>query len=163
MSIILEALSLVCVAHDPEANNKLNELFFPSTLVRNCREILSTVSINPASEHPMESLQDTPFRQLSERDSRQIILTSIREIKKIMADQNFEFVPIIQMLGWIALQLYPRKLQEFDAVWESGLEPAELMQESRNILWDAYRNRDRDDPYRPETEPAIRQVRENHD
>jgi hypothetical protein len=150
MSVVLEALSLVCVNHDPAANKDLNELFFPSTLVENCREILSTVSINPASEHPMESLQDTPFRRLSERDSRQIILSTIREIRKITTNQDFEFIPIIQILGWIALQPYPTRLKEFETIWESGLEPAELMQESRSILWETYRNRDRDDPYRPE-------------
>jgi hypothetical protein len=162
MSIILEALSLVCVAHDPEANKNLNELFFPSTLVKNCRDILSRVSFSD-TEHALESFEETPFRRLSERESRQVLLSAMREVKRITANQDFEFIPIIEILGWIALQPYPKRLQEFEAVWELGLEPAHLMQEARHILWEAYRNRDEDDPYRRENEPAIRPVRRNHD
>ena len=162
MSVILQALSLTCVAHDPEANKDLNELFFPSSLVKNCRAILSRVSLSTDTIHPLESLQETPLRRLSERDSRQIILSAMREVKRITANQDFEFLPIIQVLGWIALQPYPRKLQEFEAVWESGLEPAELMEAARHILWEAYRDRDRDAQYHRKLNLMTREIENNH-
>lgn len=152
MSVTLKALSLCCVAHDPEANKEMHELFFPSTLVRQCRDILGRVSVRPDTE-PLDSFQHGPFRNLSERDSRQILFSAMREIKEVIRNNDFEFAPIIKSLGWIALQPYPRRLQEFEAVWESGMEPAEMLQAARNVLWGAFRHRDEHDPYQLETDP----------
>lgn len=152
MSGTLKALALCCVAHDPEANKEMKELFFPTTLVMQCRDILGRVSVRPDTEL-LDSFQDIPFRNLSERDSRQILFSAMREIKEVIRNKDFEFTPIIRTLGWIALQPYPRRLQEFEAVWESEAEPAEILQATRNVLWSAFRHRDEHDPYQLETEP----------
>jgi hypothetical protein len=141
MSDTLKALSLCCVAHDREANEEMNELFFPTTLVKKCRDILGRVSVRPDTE-PLDSFQEIPFRNLSEKDSRQILFSAMREIKEVVCNNDFEFAPIIKVLGWIALQPYPRRLQEFEAVWESGVDPAEMMQAARNVLWSAFRHKD---------------------
>jgi hypothetical protein len=163
MPLVLQALALSGVATDPDATEELQELFFPTTLVESCRDILSRALVKPDTEQSFQPCQETPFRRLSERESRQVLLSAMREVKRITANQDFEFIPIIEILGWIALLPYPRKLQEFEAIWDSGAEPADLMQAGRRILWEAYRDRDRADPYHRKLDLVTKEVGKNYD
>jgi hypothetical protein len=157
MPVLFKALSLCCVAHDPELNSELNELFFPTTLVKKCRDILGRVTVRPDSQ-PLDSFRDTPFRGLPDRESRKILFFTMREVKEVIRKNDLEFIPIIKALSWIALQPYPKRLQEFETVWEAGMEPAERLQAVRDVLGTAFGYRDEDDPYQLEEEPSDAQI-----
>lgn len=153
MRFILQALALSSVANNPAATEELRELFFPTSLVKNCRNILSNV-LNEADTESSLQLCQSPIHRLSEKSSRQVLYTAILEVKELIVNQNFEFTPIIKVLGWIALQPYPKRLQEFEAVWRSNMQPAETAQAVKEVLWEAFKHRD-DDPYKLEEQSLI--------
>ena len=86
LSLALQGLSLASVFPDDEGYAELKSILFPSSQVRRCRDVLvKTLSRTDAGEFadPPDAKQGERFPSLPEQAHRNLILTALREGKKI--------------------------------------------------------------------------------
>ena len=149
INLTLGGLSLTGVARDEEAEKELNYLLYPAshpdhTLLTRCREIfLRTLDRTKPEETPRLSGEGGRLPSLDERASRQMLISAIREGKKMVATEDYEFVQIIRILGWISLQCYPRRLAEFEDAWFEQ-DPRDAIRRAVEVLRTAFSRRNRE-------------------
>ena len=151
INLTLGGLSLTGVARDEEAEKELNYLLYPAshpdhTLLTRCKEIfLRTLDRTKEGQTPRLSGDDRGLPSLDERTCRQILLTALREGKRMIADDNYEYAKIIESIGWIALRCYPRRLKEFEDAWKTSQgDLGGATRRAVEILRTAFRQRDRE-------------------
>jgi hypothetical protein len=147
LPLAFKALSLGCVDLDDEAERELKSFMFPEPQIRHCRDvlarILARIEKGEFTDHrEMEIEGDVP---LPESAHEQILITALIESRKMLDENKVEFAPIIRLLGWIALQTYPRRLAEFEDVWKSSSDdPGEAIERGLNVLRIAFMSKDKD-------------------
>ncbi len=148
ISVVLQGLSLCGVAHDAKAEKELKKNLHTASPAKACRDILSRTLADFDIKQSFQP-DDETLRILDESYCRTVLFSALQESKRLIATQAYEFIPIIRMLGWISLQRYPRRLSEFEKVWESSMDPAEAMRAGKEVLWTAIRHRDNRSPIHP--------------
>jgi hypothetical protein len=149
INLTLGGLSLTGVARDEEAEKELNYLLYPAshpdhTLLTRCKEIfLRTLDRTKPEETPRLSGDGARLPSLDEGTCRQILLTALREGKRMIADDNYEYAKIIESTGWIALQCYPRRLAEFEDAWLEE-DPRDAIRRVVEVLRTAFSRRNRE-------------------
>jgi hypothetical protein len=145
---ILGGLSLSGVAHDEESEAELRRILYPTThpdhaLLNRCKDIfIRTLARTKEEPTPRLSGDDGRLPSLDERASRQVLISALREGKRVIAAEKYEFAQIIRSLGWMALQCYPRRLAEFEDAWREK-DLATATQRAVEVLRTAFRQRDR--------------------
>lgn len=146
---VLGGLSLSGVAHDEESQAELQRILYPAkhpdhALLNRCKEVfLRTLDRTKEGQTPRRSGDDGRLPSLDERTCRQILLTALREGKRMIADGNYEYAKIVESTGWIALRCYPRRLAEFEDAWQSSQDdPGEATRKAVGVLWTAFRHKD---------------------
>jgi len=147
--LALGGLSLCGVAHDEESEAELQRILYPAkhpdhTLLTRCREIfLRTLDRTKPEQTPRRSGDGGRLPSLDERTCRQILLTALREGRRMIADDNYEYAKIIESTGWIALRCYPRRLAEFEDAWLEQ-DPRDAIRRSVEVLRTAFSRRNRE-------------------
>ena len=146
ISLVFQGLSLAGVAHDEKGYEKLSSILFPASQVPRCREVLTeTLARTKPGQSPPQSANNRRFPSLDERAYRQFLMSALREGKRMIAEDNYEFAKVLESLGWIALQCYPRRLAEFQAAWDSFEEdPAKAVENAVDVLRAAFSLKDRE-------------------
>ena len=149
ITLALGGLSLSGVAHDEGSEAELQRILYPArhpdhALLNRCREIfLRTLDRTKEGKTPRLSGDGGRLPSLEERTCRQILLTALREGKRMIADDNYEYAKIIESLGWIALQCYPRRLKEFENAWREE-DPRDAIRRAVEVLRTAFSRRNRE-------------------
>jgi hypothetical protein len=149
ITLALGGLSLCGVAHDGESEAELQRILYPARhpdheVLNRCKEVfLRTLDRTKEGKTPRLSGDGGRLPSLDERTCRQILLTALREGKRMTADDNYEYAKIIESLGWIALQCYPRRLKEFEDVWLEE-NPRDAIRRAVEVLRTAFSRRDRE-------------------
>jgi hypothetical protein len=161
LPLAFKALSLGCVGLDDEAERELKSFMFPEPQIRNCRDVLARILARIekgefTNHREMEIEGDV---SLPEWAHEQILITALIESRKMLDEDVFEFAPIIRLLGWIALQTYPRRLAEFEDVWKSSSDdPGEAIEKGLNVLRIAFMSKDKDVAFPRQKELRSRRI-----
>ncbi len=144
ISLVVQGLSLAGVAHDEKGHEELSSILFPASQVQRCREVLTqTLSRTKPGQSRPHSGHNRGLPSLDERAYRQFLMSALREGKRMIAEENYEFAKVLEALGWIALQCYPRRLAEFQAAWDSFEEdPAKAIENVVDVLRTAFSLKD---------------------
>jgi hypothetical protein len=145
--LLFQGLALSSVAHDEEAESEVRGILLPEGQLRRCRAILAqALERDPEAElsDQKRDKQDEEYPPLDEPTCRQFLLSAIREANAMINAADYRYASILKMLGWISLQHYPRRLKEFQIVWESCDEyPDEAIQRAVEVLSKAVRRKNR--------------------
>jgi hypothetical protein len=126
-------LALSSVAHDVDAYTELRSILIPPEQIRRCREILEqTLLRNKDGETPIDRGGEKVC--LDEMTCREVLLTALEEGERIVDESDYEFAPIFQSIGWIALQCYPHRLDEYEKIWQSCGDPRHAIPAQLEIL-----------------------------
>jgi hypothetical protein len=146
---VLGGLSLSGVAHDKESEAELQRALYPTTypdhaLLNRCKDVLTrTLDRTKQEQTPRHSGDDRGLPSLDERACRQMLISALREGKKMVAAEDYEFAQIIRILGWISLQCYPKRLTEFEDAWLEQA-PEQATRRAVEVLRSAFSRRDRE-------------------
>ena len=144
--LVFQGLSLAGVAHDEKGYEEISSILFPASQVQRCREVLTeTLARTQPGQSTPHSGDDRGLPSLDERAYRQFLMSALREGKRMIAAEDYEFAQIIRVLGWIALQSYPRRLAEFEDAWKASQEDlGEATRRGVEVLRTAFGRRDRE-------------------
>jgi len=152
ISTIFGAISVASVGLDKESETELRRILFPlfypdHALLQRCRDILlQTLERIEAEELPERLPSSADDLYLDERDCRKVLVMALREGKRMISEDNFEFAKVLESIGWIALQRYPRRLNEFGEAWKSCQDdPKEATEKAVKILRSAFIRRDEEE------------------
>jgi len=146
---VLGGLSLSGVAHDEESQAELQRILYPTTypdhaLLNRCKDVfLRTLDRTKEGQTRERSGDDGRLPSLDERTCRQILLTALREGRRMIADDSYEYAKVVESTGWIALQCYPRRLAEFEDAWLEQ-DPRDAIRRSVEVLRTAFSRRNRE-------------------
>jgi len=154
ISPILGAISIASVALDKELESVLQRTLFPllhpdHTLLQHCKDIFQRILDRMEVEDLPERLasgDDSKYPFLGERGSRDVLIMAISEGRKMIANDDNEFGRIVELLGWIALRHYPRRMAEFHDAWRSyDTDPGEAIRNGVQVLKTAFRIRNEEE------------------
>lgn len=144
--IIFKGLAISAVACDEQGYTEIMEILSPSAQMKHCRDILARTLARPEDWGPLQPVGENGekgFQGCSERDYRQMLLTALRESKRMISRDKYEFASVFASMGWVALQCYPRRLAEFEEVVKSFQDdPREVVRRGKDVLWTAIRTKD---------------------
>jgi len=149
INLTLGGLSLSGVAHDGESEAELQRILYPAThpdhdVLNRCKDIFLRTLDRTKPEQTPRLGHGGRLPSLDERTCRQILVTALREGKRMIADENYEYAKIIESIGWIALRCYPRRLKEFENAWKTSQDDlGGATRRAVEILRTAFRRRDR--------------------
>jgi hypothetical protein len=143
----LQALMLSALVPDIDEHNRLkSHMLAGSCRIEDCRDALVLALRNYDPDGPVQLYDKESGVSLSERSARTMLFCALLEVRRLIANPRYEFLPIIRTLGWIALQPYRRRLVEFEEIWDSSLGDAQILDSADNVLRAAFRRKDEDDP-----------------
>ena len=154
ISPILGAISIASVALDKELESVLQRTLFPllhpdQALLQHCKDIFLQILERMQTEEFPERLasgDDSKYPFLGERCSRDVVIMAISEGRKMIANDDNEFGRIVELLGWIALRHYPRRMAEFHDAWRSyDTDPGEAIRNGVQVLKTAFRIRNEEE------------------
>lgn len=104
-----------------------------SEAVSEAMSILRAVSDVPRVDIPVSFLQRdrVPFGQ---KDCRKVLRYAYRVGRDMLEEQNWQFVPVWHVLGWIGLLADPPQLKEFESLIDSALSPEKKLKQGQSIL-----------------------------
>ncbi len=106
------SLTLAAVAHDHEFYNELKQIIHsssasPDKILGMCQNVfLPALDRLDGVETPdwVDAKEKYPAAQ--EHDYKRLLFYALREGEKMLADKNYEFVKVFEILAWIGLQYY---------------------------------------------------------
>jgi hypothetical protein len=118
--LAFRGLALSSVGHDVDGYTELRSILIPPDQIRRCREILEQTLLRTkdGASSPIDRGGEK-VECLDEMTCRQVLLTALDEGERIVDEGIYEFAPIFQCIGWIALRCYPRRLEEYEKIWQS--------------------------------------------
>ena len=92
---------------------------------------------------------------LDERDCRTILRYVWKEGRRQLDSENSEFLQVWFFLGWIGLQVYPRRLKEFEELLKSDLPEKELLQKGHDLIREALFGGDSNGTHDPDIQRIV--------
>lgn len=117
--LAFRGLALSSVAHDMDGYAELRSILIPPDQIRRSRDILEQTLLRTKDGEPPIDRGGEKVECLDEMTCRQVLLTALDEGERIVDEGSYEFAPIFLCLAWIALQCYPRRLEEHEKIWQS--------------------------------------------
>ena len=117
--LAFRGLALSSVAHDKHGYLELRSILVPPEQIRRCREILEQTLLRTKDGGTLIDRGGEKVECLDEMTCRQVLLTALDEGERMVDRGDYEFAPIFQSIAWIALQCYPRRLEEYEKIWQS--------------------------------------------
>jgi hypothetical protein len=117
--LAFRGLALSSVAHDMDGYAELRSILIPPDQIRRCRKILEQTSLRTKDSGTLIDRGGEKVECLDEMTCRQVLLTALEEGERIVDRGDYEFALIFQSIAWIALQCYPRRLEEYEKIWQS--------------------------------------------
>ncbi|MGO9570402.1 MAG: hypothetical protein ACLP5H_22955 [Desulfomonilaceae bacterium] len=112
----------------------------PKEIIRRSVELFQVaLARDPDTSSFQDSREQTEEdRPLNEKASRHVMMVALREAKIMIEQSDYRHSKIVEMLGWIGLQIDPEWLAEFEQVRSSFADdPEEMIERGRDILRDA--------------------------
>jgi hypothetical protein len=117
--LALRGLALSSVAHDKDGYAELRSILIPPDQISRCREILEQTLLRTKDDGTLIDRGGEKVECLDEMTCRQVLLTALDEGERMVDEDSYEFAPIFQCIGWIALRCYPLRLEEYEKIWQS--------------------------------------------
>ena len=96
MSMVFQGLTLAGVAHDEKGYDEISSILFPAPQVQRCREVLTeTLARTKPGQSPPHSGGNRGLPSLDERAYRQFLMSALREGKRMIAEENYEFAKVL--------------------------------------------------------------------
>ena len=140
-SPVLLALTLAAVSHDKKFHDRLKELVTSSSdkadeILRISRDLfvpaLGQIGDRQTLDDPQDS-EENPFPD--EQNCNQVLSCALSEGKRILAEQDFDFIRVFEFLTRTGLSCYSFRLAQFEDVCESFQDdPENLVRQGIEII-----------------------------
>ena len=134
------ALTLSAVSPDEEFYKDLKQVVSssasPETILGMCQNIfLPSLNRLDGVKTPEWVASEEKYPPAEEKDYKRLLLYALREGEKMLADKDYEFAKVFEILAWIGLQFYDFRLYQFEAVRQSFQDdPESLVRKGIEII-----------------------------
>ncbi len=134
------SLTLAAVAHDEEFYDQIKQIISSSAsaqqILRLCKNIfLPSLDRLDGVATPEWVDAEEKYPPAEEQDYNRLLRYALIEGKKMLADKDYEFVRVFEVVAWIGLQYYDYRLCQFQDARESFQDdPESLVRKGVEII-----------------------------